>query len=57
MHERRVVVARARAHAIGSGSFRIRRSMPDFGGADEVAARASGPGGNTCQAGATLPES
>jgi len=54
VHERRVVWrGRARTRP-GSRSFRIRRSIPDFDGVDEVSVRASGPGGNTCQAGATL---
>jgi hypothetical protein len=54
VHERRVVWrGRARTRS-GSGSFRIRRSIPDFDGADQVTVRASGPRGNTCQATATL---
>ena len=54
VHERRVVWrGRARTRP-GSRSFRIRRSIPDFDGVDEVSVRASGPGGNTCQASATL---
>lgn len=54
VHERRVAWrGRARTRS-GSGSFRIRRSIPDFGGADQVTARASGPRGNTCEATALL---
>jgi hypothetical protein len=54
VHERRVVWrGRVRTRS-GSGSFRLRRLIPDFGGADQVAARASGPRGNTCQATALL---
>jgi hypothetical protein len=50
VHERRVAWrGRARTRS-GSGSFRIRRSIPDFEGADQVTARASGPRGNTCEA-------
>ena len=50
VHERRVVWrGRARTRS-GSGAFRIRRSVPDFAGVDQVSVRASGPGGNTCQA-------
>jgi hypothetical protein len=50
VHERRVAWrGRARTRS-GSRSFRIRRSIPDFGGADQVTARASGPRGNTCEA-------
>jgi hypothetical protein len=56
VHERRVVW-RGRVRTRSGGSFRIRRSMRDYDGADEVSVRASGPGGNTCQAGATLRES
>ena len=53
VHERRVVW-RGRVRTHSDGSFRVRRSLPDFEGADEVSVRASGRGGNTCQAGATL---
>lgn len=57
VHERRVVWrGRARTRS-GSGSFRVRRSVPDFAGVDQVTARASGPGGNTCQAAAVLTAS
>jgi hypothetical protein len=53
VHERRVAW-RGRARIRSGHSFRIRRSLPDFGGADQVTARASGPRGNTCEAGALL---
>jgi hypothetical protein len=54
VHERRVAWrGRARTRS-GSGTFRIRRSLPDFEGADQVTARASGPRGNTCEATALL---
>ena len=50
VHERRVTWrGRARTRS-GSRSFRIRRSIPDFAGADQVTTRASGPRGNTCEA-------
>jgi hypothetical protein len=49
VHERRVAW-RGSARTRGGRSFRIRRSIPDFDGADQVTARASGPRGNTCQA-------
>ena len=50
VHERRVAWrGRARTRS-GSRSFRIRRSIPNFDGADQVTARASGPRGNTCAA-------
>jgi len=50
VHERRVAWRGSARTRSGSGSFRIRRSIPDFGGADQVTARASSPRGNTCQA-------
>lgn len=53
VHERRVVW-RGRVRTRSAGSFRVRRSVPDYEGADELSVRASGPGGNTCQAGATV---
>jgi hypothetical protein len=49
-HERRVAWRRTVRTSSGSGKFRVRRSLPDFGGADQIGARASGPGGVTCQA-------
>ena len=54
VHERRVVW-RGKLRTRSDRSFRVRRSMADYEGADEVSARASGPNGNTCQATATLP--
>jgi hypothetical protein len=56
VHERRVVW-RGKVRTRSNRSFRIRRSVADFEGSDEVSARASGPRGNTCQATATLPGS
>jgi len=53
VHERRVVW-RGRVRTRSGGSFRVRRTVPDYDGADQVSVRASGPGGNSCQAGATL---
>src|SRR3954452_20074086 len=54
VHERRVAWrGRARTRS-GSDSFRIRRSVPDFSGADQATLRASGPGGNTCVASGRL---
>jgi hypothetical protein len=43
--------ARARG---GSGTFRVRRDIRDLEGADRVSVRASGPGGVSCRATATL---
>src|SRR4051812_47288660 len=54
VHERRVAWRGQARTRSGSASFRIRRSIPDFSGADQVTARASGPRGNTCVAGARL---
>jgi hypothetical protein len=57
VHERRVAWrGRARTRH-DDGSFRIRRSLPDFGGADQITARASGPRGNTCAATGLLADS
>jgi hypothetical protein len=53
VHERRVVW-RGRVRTRSGGSFRVRRSVPDFAGADQVGARASRPRGNTCAATAVL---
>jgi hypothetical protein len=49
VHERRVVW-RGRATTSGGDGFRIRRTLPDYAGADEITARASGPRGLTCTA-------
>ena len=54
VHERRVVWRGQVRTRSGSASFRVRRSIPDFEGADEVSMRGSGPNGNTCLAAATL---
>ena len=53
IHERRVAW-RGRATTHDSG-FRIRRTLPDYPGSDEISARATNPRGLTCQATATLP--
>jgi len=52
VHERRVAWRGSRS----SGSFRVRRSVADFDGADQLTARASGPRGITCRASATLTD-
>jgi hypothetical protein len=52
IHERRVVW-RGRATTRDDG-FRVRRTLPDYAGADEISARATNPRGLTCQASATL---
>lgn len=54
VHERRIVT-RTRATTQGSSrSFRLRRWLPDLYGRDTVVARATGPGGASCRASATL---
>jgi hypothetical protein len=54
VHERRVDTRTTATTSGSSGSFRIRRTLDDFDGADEITARASGPRGRTCQATAVL---
>ena len=49
VHERRVAW-RGRATTSGNDGFRVRRTLPDYAGADEITARASGPRGLTCTA-------
>lgn len=52
----RRVVWRGRARTRGTGdSFEIERRLRNLPGADQVTVRASGPGGLTCAASATLP--
>lgn len=53
VHERRVAW-RGSPRARSDGSLRLRRTLPDLAGADEVAVRATGPRGLSCQATATL---
>lgn len=53
VHERRVTW-RGRVTTRDSG-LRVRRMLPDLGGADEITARAAGPRGLTCHASAVLP--
>ena len=54
VHERRVAWRSTVRTKRSSGSFRIRRSLADYDGPDQVTARASGPRGLTCEASATL---
>jgi hypothetical protein len=51
VHERRV---EWRGTYRARGSFRVRRSVRDFVGPDQITTRATGPGGATCTATATL---
>ena len=54
VHERRVAwQGRVRTRS-GSGTLRVRRRVADLAGVDEISARASGPGGNSCAATARL---
>jgi len=55
VQERRVVWRASRRAGGRSGSFTVSRGLPDMAGADRVSVRASGPGGVTCRASATLP--
>jgi hypothetical protein len=49
------VVWRGRARADGGRRVRAERRLRDLAGADRIRAHASGPGGLTCRAAATLP--
>jgi hypothetical protein len=51
VHERRV---EWRGTYRARGSFRVRRSVRDLVGPDQITTRATGPGGATCTASATL---
>ncbi|MDO8212394.1 hypothetical protein [Conexibacter sp. CPCC 206217] len=53
VHERRVAW-RGTVRTRGGGDLRVRRTLPDFGGADEITTLASGPRGVRCQATAVL---
>lgn len=54
VHERRVRWRGTLRTRGSSGSLRLRRSVPDFDGPDQVSVRATGPRGLTCFASATL---
>jgi len=53
--EGRVVWRGAVRAGRSSGAFSLERRLRDLAGADRVSLRASGPGGVTCRASATLP--
>jgi hypothetical protein len=53
LHERRIAF-RGRLRARDDGSVRLRRTVPDWFGSDTVAARAVGPGPETCRVSASL---
>lgn len=54
VHERRVVWRATLRTRSTSGSLRVRRTLEDLDGPDQITARASGPRGLTCEATATL---
>jgi hypothetical protein len=55
VHERRVAWRRDFRPRPSTASFRVRITLIDLGGPDQVTVRASGPSGITCEASATLP--
>ena len=54
VHERRLVTRRIRRTDLSSGSFVLRRTIPDWPGRDTVSVRAVGPRGELCRASATV---
>jgi hypothetical protein len=54
VHERRLVTRRIRRTNLSSGSFVLRRTIPDWPGRDTVSVRAVGPRGELCRASATV---
>lgn len=54
VHERRLVLRSRVRTSRSSGRLSLRRSLPDLFGEDTVRVRASGPGGATCRASATV---
>jgi len=54
VHERRVAWRGTVRTGRSGGSFRVRRTLRDYGGSDRVSVRAAGPGGLTCEASALL---
>ncbi len=54
VHERRVEWRGTLRTSGSSGSLRLRRTLRDLDGPDQVTVRASGPRGLTCEASATL---
>jgi len=55
VHERRIAWRGSVRTTRPSGSFEVRRRLPDLAGLDSVTARAWGPRGLTCRATAALP--
>ena len=54
VHERRVAWRGTARTSDAREGFRVRRTLPDYPGADEISVRAASPRGLTCQATATL---
>lgn len=54
IHERRVAWRGVARTSRSRDGFRVRRTLPDYSGADEISARATNPRGLTCQATVTL---
>ena len=54
VHERRLVFRVQRRTGRSSGSFSLRRTIPDWPGLDTVTVRATGPRGEVCRASATV---
>jgi hypothetical protein len=54
VHERRLVTRRIRRTNLMSGSFVLRRAIPDWPGRDSLSVRAVGPRGELCRASATV---
>jgi hypothetical protein len=55
VQERRVVWRATLRTRRSSGTIRVRQTLEDLQGPDQISARASGPGGLSCEAVATLP--
>jgi len=55
VQEGRVVWRGSARAGRGSGRFAVARRLRDLAGADRIGVRASGPGGVSCRAAATLP--
>jgi len=56
IHERRIATRLRMRTGSSSGSFSLRRTVPDWPGRDTVTVRAIGPRGEVCRASATLRE-
>jgi hypothetical protein len=54
LHERRIVFRDALRTGSSSGSLKLRRTVPDWFGSDNVVARATGPRGESCRVSATI---